>query len=145
MIEIVTSKIDEQGVLNSVKSELAGACVLFVGTTRRLTAGKETMTLEYQAYIEMAINEIHRLRQRACADWPITQCSIVHRIGEVPVGESSVAVAVSSPHRVAAFESASWIMDTLKKDVPIWKKEAWTDGTGEWIHPVDNRQSSGRD
>ncbi len=145
MLEIVTYKIDEQGVLNSVKSELAGACVLFVGTTRRLTAGKETMTLEYQAYIEMAINEIYRLRQRACADWPITQCSIVHRIGEVPVGESSVAVAVSSPHRVAAFESASWIMDTLKKDVPIWKKEVWTDGTGEWIHPVDNRQSSRRE
>ena len=145
MIEIVTSRIYEQAVLNSVKSELAGACVLFVGTTRRMTAGKETMTLQYQAYVEMATNEIHRLRERACTDWPISACSIVHRIGEVPIGETSVAVAVSSPHRVAAFESASWIMDTLKKEVPIWKQEVWTDGKRQWIHPVDNRQTSGRE
>jgi len=63
-------------------------------------------------------------------------CAIVHRLGEVPIGETSVVVAVSSAHRVDAFTAAQWIMDTLKKDVPVWKQEVWTDGTTEWIHPT---------
>ena len=70
--------------------------------------------------------------------WPLEKCAIVHRVGDVPIGETSVVVAVSSPHRVDAFEAAAWIMDELKKAVPIWKQEQWADGTQEWIHPARN-------
>jgi len=138
MIEIVTDPIDESVVLNSVKSKDAGACVLFVGTTRRITGDQETVSLTYEAYDEMATKELTRLRQLAAEKWPLTACSIVHRVGKLPPGETSVVVAVSCPHRVDAFESASWIMDTLKKKVPIWKKETWSDGSEAWIHPVND-------
>ena len=67
--------------------------------------------------------------------WPLKACAIVHRVGVVENGQASVVVAVSSPHRIEAFEAAQWIMDTLKRTVPIWKKEQWSDGSTEWVHP----------
>ncbi|MEM9410116.1 MAG: molybdenum cofactor biosynthesis protein MoaE [Planctomycetota bacterium] len=136
LIQITDRKIDESATLESVKSELAGACVLFVGTTRKLTDGKETTTLRYDSYLEMAEKKLQELRIAARDKWPLCKCAIVHRVGEVPIGETSVAVATSSPHRVDSFEAASWIMDTLKKEIPIWKQEVWADGTEEWVHPV---------
>ena len=135
MIKVIEDTIDETATLESVKSELAGACVLFVGTTRKFTGEKETDTLRYDSYVEMAVKKLDELRSLALEKWPLCECAIVHRVGEVPVGETSVAVATSSPHRIDAFESASWIMDTLKVEVPIWKQEVWSDGSEEWIHP----------
>ncbi len=135
MIKLVDQPIFEAEVLESVKSEQAGACVLFSGTTRRFTNTKETTTLAYDAYREMAVKQLEQLRAEAHQKWPLTKSSIVHRLGEVPIGQTSVVVAVSSPHRVDAFAAATWIMDTIKKEVPIWKQEHWTDGSTEWIHP----------
>lgn len=135
MIEIIETPIDEAAVLQSVKSNEAGAQILFSGTTRRTTADKITDTLSYEAYHAMAIKKLEEIRGLAMDRWPIIQCSIVHRIGTVPVGQTSVVVAVSSPHRVDAFESAAWLMDTLKSEVPIWKKEIYADGQQEWVHP----------
>ncbi len=138
MFEIVDQPIDIPGILRSVAADSTGATILFLGTTRQYTAGKETVQLEYECYYAMALKKLQALGRQALDKWPIEQCAIVHRIGLVPVGETSVAIAVSTPHRVAAFESAEWIIDTLKREVPIWKKEMYADGQQEWIHPTDN-------
>ena len=119
MIKIVTEKIDEAAILDSVKSDDAGACLLFSGTTRRVTGDKVTQTLSYQAYEEMAIKLLNKLRDDAMSRWPLINFSIVHRVGEVPVGQTSVVVAVSSPHRIDAFQAAAWVMDTLKQDLSL--------------------------
>ena len=136
MIKLVKSKIDEVAALEAIKSDDAGACVLFSGTTRRFTGEQETSTLHYEAYEAMAMKELSRLRENAKQKWSLIECAIVHRLGEVPIGETSVVVAVSSAHRIDAFAAAQWIMDTLKQDVPVWKQEVWKDGTTEWIHPA---------
>lgn len=138
MIEITKQPIDTDDVLKSVQSDLAGASVLFVGTTRKFTDQRETLMLEYECYEEMAIKEMTELRAQATTRWPIEKCSIVHRVGPVGLGESSIAVAVSTPHRVASFEAAEWLVDTLKKQVPIWKREHWADGSQEWVHPEES-------
>ena len=138
MFEIVDQPIDVPSVLRSVAARSNGATVLFLGTTRQFTCGKETIQLEYECYPAMALQKMQALGHRALEKWPIEGCAIVHRIGLVPVGETSVAIAVSTPHRVAAFEAAEWIIDTLKREVPIWKKEMYADGQQEWIHPTDN-------
>ncbi|MFK7769954.1 MAG: molybdenum cofactor biosynthesis protein MoaE [Mariniblastus sp.] len=137
MIEITKTQIASDQVLKSVNSNNAGASVLFVGTTRQMTKGRETLKLDYECYEEMAIKKMEQLRDRAMVKWPIEKCSIVHRVGTVELGEASIAVAVSTPHRVASFEAANWLVDTLKKEVPIWKREFWADGSEEWVHPDD--------
>ena len=135
MIEITRDPIDISAVVDSVSSSHAGAVVLFVGTTRELTGGRQTESLDYECYGDMAEKKLAELRADARARWPLVACSIVHRIGRVDLGEASVAIAVSSPHREAAFEAGKWLIDTLKEVVPIWKKENWADGTSEWVHP----------
>ena len=142
MIEVVETPIDEAAILAAIKSDAAGACVLFSGTTRQFTAGRETSTLRYQAYGEMAIKKLEWLKAEATREYSLQECCIVHRLGEVPIGESSVVVGVSSAHRKDAFRAAEWIMDTLKREVPIWKQEVWADGTEEWIHPDKNVPST---
>ncbi len=134
MIAITEKAIDTNEVLRSVGSGQAGASVLFVGCTRQFTLGKETVELNYECYHEMAVKKLTELRSLAEKQWPIVRCSIVHRIGRVPIGEASVAVAVSTPHRAASFEAAEWLIDTLKKEVPVWKQESFADGQNEWIH-----------
>lgn len=134
-IEITANPIKADAVLQTVISPLAGASVLFVGTTRQLTAGRETVELEYECYAEMAIKKLQQLSSRAIENWNLYGCSIVHRIGVVPVGQASLAIAVSSAHRRAALEAIEWIVERLKIDVPIWKRECYADGETEWIHP----------
>ena len=135
MIEITTNEIDTDAVLLSVTSPNCGAAVLFVGTTRQFTNDRETKTLAYECYEPMAIAKMKELRESALAKYDIEYCSIVHRVGVVDVEAASVVVAVSSPHRVASFESASWIMERLKQVVPIWKQEHWANGDTQWVHP----------
>ena len=138
MIKITTQKIKTDEVLASVQSELAGAAVLFVGSTRQFTNRKETTKLEYECYEAMAIKKMEELRGLAMEKWPIEKCSVVHRIGLVELGEASIAIAVSTPHRVASFAAAEWLVDTLKQQVPIWKREFWADGSEEWVHPDES-------
>ena len=135
MITIQTQPIDESSLLSEVRNANAGAIVLFVGTTREITGEQRTLSLKYAAYESMAIQELAALKKTAEEKWPLTGCAIVHRVGEVAVAETSIALAVSSPHRKDAFAAAQWLMDRIKAQVPIWKKEQFTDGTTEWVHP----------
>lgn len=135
MIELTRDVIDTQAVLDRAGSPAAGAVVLFLGTTRAVTAGKETESLDYDSYGLMAERKLAELESEARDRWPILKCEIVHRLGHLEIGEASVAIAVSTPHRVAAFEAGQWLIDTIKEVVPIWKKENWSDGTTEWVHP----------
>jgi molybdopterin synthase catalytic subunit len=135
MIELTHHAIDVQGVLDRAGSPLAGAVVLFLGTTRELTAGRRTASLDYECYPEMAERKLAELEAEARGRWSLVECVLVHRLGHIEIGEASVAVAVSSAHRRAAFEAGQWLIDTLKEVVPIWKKENWADGTSQWVHP----------
>ena len=135
MVELTRDPIDAQGVLREVQSTQAGAVVLFLGTVRELTAGKQTASLDYEAYSEMAIRQLHGLIDEAETRWPVQRAGVIHRLGHLELGDIAVAVAVSCPHRREAFESGQWIMDRIKEVVPIWKKENWADGSTEWVHP----------
>lgn len=135
MIELITTPIDSDCVLRRVASPEAGAVVLFLGTTRQFTAGRQTASLDYECFAEMALAKMAELEAEARRRWPLVDCAIVHRLGHLEIGEASVAVAVSSPHRHAAFEAGQWLIDTLKQVVPIWKRENWPDGESQWVHP----------
>lgn len=135
MVELTDQPIDTTHVLEQVQHLEAGAVVLFLGTTRQFTGDRETASLDYEGHREMALAKLAELEQEARSKWPIIECQIVHRLGHLPLGEASVAIAVSSPHRRDAFEAGQWLIDTLKQVVPIWKKENWTDGSSEWVHP----------
>jgi len=135
MIELTQNEINTSKLLDSVGSKRAGAVVLFVGTTREITAGRRTSSLDYECYPEMAEKKLAELEAEVRSRWPIIECSIVHRLGRLELGEASIAIAASSPHRKDAFEAGQWLIDTIKKVVPIWKKENWADGTSEWVHP----------
>lgn len=138
MIFLTHSPIDPSAILAQVASNEAGAVVLFLGTTREFTKGRQTTSLDYECYPRMAEAELAELEAQACAKWPLVHVSIVHRLGRLGLGEASIAIAVSSPHRQAAFEAGKWLIDTIKEDVPIWKQENWADGTSEWVHPGIN-------
>ncbi|MCE9526982.1 MAG: molybdenum cofactor biosynthesis protein MoaE [Planctomycetales bacterium] len=138
MISLTHSAIDPSVVLAQVASNDAGAVVLFLGTTREFTKGRQTASLDYECYPQMAEAKLAELEAQAREKWPLVHVSIVHRLGRLGLGESSIAIAVSSPHRQAAFEAGKWLIDTIKEDVPIWKQENWADGTSEWVHPGIN-------
>lgn len=135
MISLTHSPIDPSAILAQVASNDAGAVVLFLGTTREFTKGRQTASLDYECYPQMAEAKLAELEAQAREKWPLVQVSIVHRLGRLGLGEASIAIAVSSPHRQAAFEAGKWLIDTIKEDVPIWKQENWSDGTSEWVHP----------
>jgi molybdopterin synthase catalytic subunit len=141
MIQITRNPIDMAGLISGVGSSTTGAVVAFVGTTREMTGDKRTVLLEYECYERMALAELGQLVNDACRRWALDACSIVHRVGSVPAGESSVAIVVASAHRAAAYEASRWIIETIKKRVPIWKKEVWSDGTSEWVHPGSDEAS----
>jgi MoaE-MoaD fusion protein len=117
-----------------------GAWCLFVGVVRNENDGRAVAYLEYEAYPEMALGEMQRLESEARARWPVTDVRIAHRLGRLEIGEASVAVAVASPHRAAAFAACRFVIDTLKATVPIWKKEhfeggaVWVEGPGACAH-----------
>jgi molybdopterin synthase catalytic subunit len=141
MIALTTQPIDTAALLAQVASHAAGAVVLFLGTTRETTAGRRTQSLDYECYPEMAERNLAELEAEARRRWPLTGCAIVHRLGHLELGEASIAIAVSSPHRQQAFEAGKWLIDTIKEVVPIWKQENWADGTSEWVHPGMENES----
>lgn len=136
MINITKDKIDVNKLIASVSDEGAGATDVFIGTTRNKTSEKSVVKLEFEAYEAMAIKELQKIADRAMAHWPILKYAISHRVGTVEIGEEAVVIAVSTPHRLAAFEACKFIIDELKKTVPIWKKEIFEDGE-VWVaaHP----------
>ena len=135
MIRLTREPIDYAALTESVRSSAAGAVVLFLGTVREMTAGRRTVALDYEGYPEMAEAKLAELEAEARGRWDLVEVAIEHRLGRLELGEISVAVAVSSPHRQQAFEAGKHVIDRLKEVVPIWKKENWSDGTTEWVHP----------
>lgn len=143
MIQITTDPIDHAAVTESVRSNLAGAVCTFLGTVREMTGDRRTASLDYEAYPDMAQKKMAELEAEAHRRWPVINAALVHRVGHLELGEISVVVAVSCPHRGQAFEACRWLIDTLKEVVPIWKKELWADGSEEWVHPGTSPQSAG--
>ena len=135
MVEITEAPIEFAAVAERVRSDLAGAVCVFLGTVREMTGERRTASLEYEAYPVMAARKMEELESEARRRWPVIEVALVHRVGHLDLGEISVAVAVSTAHRGHAFEACRWLIDTLKEVVPIWKKELWADGTEEWVHP----------
>ena len=140
MSRLTREPIDTEELLRRVTVPAAGAVVLFLGTVRELTAGRQTLALDYEGYPEMAELKLAELDAEARHRWSLCEVALVHRLGQLKLTEASVAVAVSSPHRVAAFEAGRWLIDTLKETVPIWKQEHWADGSQEWVHPGLNAE-----
>lgn len=134
-VRITKNVIDYHGITESVRSQRAGAVVLFLGTVREFTDEKQTTALDYDAYPEMAIAKMQELVEEASQRWPVIESVIEHRVGHLELGDVCVAVALSSPHRRDAFEAGQFLIDELKVRVPIWKKENWIDGESEWVHP----------
>lgn len=135
MVSLTNDPLDPFALLSLVESNDAGAVVLFLGTTREFTRGRRTASLDYECYAEMAEKKLAELEAEARRRWPIVGCAVVHRLGHLELGEASIAIAVSSPHRADAFAAGQWLIDTIKEVVPIWKCENWADGTREWVHP----------
>jgi len=125
---IVLEKIATQQIAESLKAPQDGATVIFEGIVRNNTRGRPTLYLDYEAYKPMAINEMERLAQAALEQFKVRDVRLIHRLGRLQIGETSVLIVVASAHRGAAFEACRWIIDTLKKTVPIWKKEYFDDG-----------------
>lgn len=135
MIEITEAPIDHAAVTERVRSNRAGAVCTFLGTVREITGDRRTVALSYEAYPEMALKKLAELEDEARRRWPVIEVALVHRVGELDLGDVSVVVAVSCPHRGDAFDACRWLIDTLKEVVPIWKRENWEDGGQEWVHP----------
>lgn len=120
--------IDAEALVAAAKRGEDGAVVVFDGIVRNNTRGRQTLHLDYEAYEEMAAKQMAELAREARAKFGVRQVTIVHRLGRLLVGETSVLIVVASAHRAQAFEACRWVIDTLKKTVPIWKKETFVDG-----------------
>jgi MoaE-MoaD fusion protein len=130
--ELTTEVIDVGQVARRVVPRECGATVTLDGYAREWTAGRKTLYLVYEAYDSMALTEMQRLGREAHKQFEIAHVGIVHRTGRLEIGETSVVIAVSAPHRRAAFEACEWVIKELKRTVPIWKKEVYEDGE-EWV------------
>jgi molybdopterin synthase catalytic subunit len=126
--EIIREAIDTQQVLASLKRREDGAAVVFEGVVRNQTRGRKTLYLDYEAYEEMALQQMEALAEQSLKQFQIRDVALVHRLGRLEIGETSVLVVVASAHRAAAFDACRWLIDTLKRTVPIWKKEYFEDG-----------------
>jgi molybdopterin synthase catalytic subunit len=129
---ITNSPINMQELADFVADPAAGAMTTFVGMTRNTNEGRRVIRLEYECYPGMAEKEMEKIAGEALAQWPIRKIAMIHRLGQVDIGEASVAIAVSSGHRHAAFEACHFAINQLKAIVPIWKKELY-EGGELWI------------
>jgi molybdopterin synthase catalytic subunit len=125
---IVRVEIDLREIKDDLEDPADGAVILFEGVVRNNTRGRRTLFLDYEAYEAMALNEMEKLAQAALERFPVRDVCLMHRLGRLQIGETSVVIGVASAHRGAAFEACRWLIDTLKKTVPIWKKEYFEDG-----------------
>lgn len=138
MIIITREAIDIQGLTQKAGHESCGAVLCFSGTVRNHHLGRQVRQLAYEAYEGMAVKEIERVLANARIRWPALQnMQVVHRFGEMEVGASSIFITVASPHRPEGFEALRFVIDSIKRDVPIWKKEFYSDGESDWLHPEE--------
>jgi molybdopterin synthase catalytic subunit len=136
-IEILPTPLDAAAAIAHACAPEAGGIDVFLGTTRAESRadGTALVALDYEAYGEMALKRMQTLAAEARNQWPIVRLALLHRIGRVALAEPSVIIAVATPHRAESFAACRWLIDALKKDVPIWKREIWADGHGQWVHP----------
>ncbi len=127
-VEIYKTRIPAEQIIAAMKAGEDGAVVVFEGNVRNNTRGRRTLFLDYEAYEEMALAQMRGLVAEALEKFSVREIALVHRLGRLEVGETSVLIVVASAHRGAAFEGCRWLIDTLKKTVPIWKKEHFEDG-----------------
>ena len=125
---ITREPIDTAALLEKMKRPDDGAAIVFEGIVRNNTRGRRTLFLDYEAYEEMAVKELESLIARALDQFQVRDAAIIHRLGRIEIGETSVLIVVASAHRAAAFDACRWLIDTLKRTVPIWKKEYFEDG-----------------
>jgi len=130
--EITREPLDVGAIARRVVPETCGAIVTLDGFVRQYTKGRETLYLEYEGYEPMALKEMEKLIARAREQFEIAHVSIVHRLGKIEIGETSVVISVAAPHRRSAFEACEWLIKELKRTVPIWKKEVYSDGEN-WV------------
>lgn len=135
MVELTSQPIDVRRLEAAVADPAAGAVVTFLGQVRNHHRGRAVDHLEYEAYEPMAIDWLERIIAEALETWPLERIAVAHRLGRLEIGDTAVAICVSSAHRGEAFEACRHIMDRIKQDVPIWKHETWADGSSEWVGP----------
>lgn len=145
MLRVGRAAISMERLARAVRDPKAGAVVVFLGTTRVHNEGRRVLRLEYEAFAGMAEREMQALADRACRRWRVCRVAMAHRTGVVPVGQVSVGVAVSSGHRAEAFAACRWLIDHLKRTVPIWKREHFRGGR-VWIGstPAGSRRRAAR-
>ena len=140
MIELTKKTLNPEGITARVRRDTNGAVVTFLGTTRDNFEGKAVITLEYEAFDEMAVKKMEEVRQELMDEFGLEQIAISHRIGIVGIGEISLVIAVGSPHRKEAFNACHKAVDRIKEVVPIWKKEVYQDGA-RWVACEDHEFS----
>ena len=136
-LAILSDTISAQEAVSFVSTPAAGGVCVFLGTTRAETSadGRALVALDYEGYEEMAQRQLQELAVEARKRWPVIRLALLHRTGRVPLGEASVLIAVSTPHRSEAFECCRWLIDTLKAELAVWKKEVWEGGGESWAKP----------
>ncbi len=142
-MHLTPEPIDLAPLLAGVRPSDGGVCV-FLGVVRDNHAGRETRSIEYQAYGSMAESEMGKIARAVEREWPDARVAIRHRVGLLAVGEASVAVVASAPHRAEAFAACRAAIDRIKETVPIWKKEFHPDGSSEWVDPTRCDSSTAR-
>jgi molybdopterin synthase catalytic subunit len=140
---LTREKIDPDSVVSAVQDPLCGGTVLFVGTVREKSEAGNVDRIHYEAYEPMAEKMLRQIEEEISTKWPESKVKLAHRVGELEVGEVSVAVAVSAPHRAEAFEGCRLAIERIKHEVPIWKKERLVGGREVWVegHRADARSA----
>ncbi len=137
MIELTESPLNPEAISSNVRKDTNGAVVTFLGTTRNNFQGKRVLSLEYEAFDEMALKKMDEIRMELQAQFAVEDIAISHRVGTVPIGEISLVIAIASPHRKEAFQACQQAVDRVKEIVPIWKKEVFEDGA-RWVACEDH-------
>jgi molybdopterin synthase catalytic subunit len=134
--QIVTSTIDPARLITEVSSLKHGAVSLFIGTVRETSGGRQVSGIEYSAYAEMALSELERIVDEARDRFGIAALAVEHRVGKLALGDVSVGIAVAHEHRGQALDATRFVIEEIKKSVPIWKSEHYSDGTRQWVDPT---------
>jgi molybdopterin synthase catalytic subunit len=133
---IVHTALDPSALLAEVASHANGASLLFVGTVRDVSEGRAVTGIEYTTYVAMATRELEAIVAEAASRFGTSDVVVEHRVGRLALGEASVVIAVAHPHRAEAYDASRFIIEELKRRVPIWKREEYIDGTREWVDPT---------
>lgn len=138
-VALVRRPLDPAALLAEVASVANGASIVFVGTVREVNDGRAVSGIEYTAYEAMAGRELEAIAREAVLQFGTDDVVVEHRIGRLALGEASVVIAVAHPHRAEAYDASRFIIEELKRRVPIWKREEYVDGAREWVDPTDVR------